>query len=378
MFVAGGTRVGWLGRAIAWSAVVAAVVLVPAANTLLGGAGGARAETPAAFHDGHLHLAVPSGGQWYNVDIAFLVEGPEDPAKDAATAASIAARFPGAVRADEGGASAQYVRNGYWWPSHTASWSYNSAGKPAGLSGELDALLAATATWGAAGANFSYSGGDPTTANTGACSGGGPDKRNTVGWAPQPGATLAVTCSWYLQTGNPATETEFDMQIDPAWNWTTGASPQIDLQSVALHEFGHALGLGHSTDSSAVMYASYMSGTLKRTLQPDDLTGIRAVYGASTQPPASGTPGSAPLSPPSLALRPGANLLTWPGTTAAPGSALGSGTNALQAVYGYDPATGTWQRYVPGVPAFVNTLSSLQQGQAYWFVATANAQIAAP
>jgi hypothetical protein len=50
-----------------------------------------------------------------------------------------------------------------------------------------------------------------------------------------------------------------------------------DLYSVALHEFGHALGLDHSSSSAQTsMYPSY-NGT-KNALNSDDVAGIRALY----------------------------------------------------------------------------------------------------
>jgi hypothetical protein len=50
-----------------------------------------------------------------------------------------------------------------------------------------------------------------------------------------------------------------------------------DLFTVALHEFGHSLGLGHSTLTSAVMYPTYNG---KHTsLSTDDINGIRSIYG---------------------------------------------------------------------------------------------------
>ena len=35
-------------------------------------------------------------------------------------------------------------------------------------------------------------------------------------------------------------------------------------------------------------------------------------------------------------------------------------------VYYYDNATATWQRYLLGTPGFVNTLTTMQDGNVYW------------
>lgn len=49
-----------------------------------------------------------------------------------------------------------------------------------------------------------------------------------------------------------------------------------------MHEFGHALGLDHPDDHGqtvrAIMHSSNMNGTIER-LQPDDIAGVRAIYG---------------------------------------------------------------------------------------------------
>ena len=50
------------------------------------------------------------------------------------------------------------------------------------------------------------------------------------------------------------------------------------LQQVALHEIGHALGLGHSSDPNAVMYPT--TGTNNQTLDQSDIAGIQSLYGA--------------------------------------------------------------------------------------------------
>jgi hypothetical protein len=69
-----------------------------------------------------------------------------------------------------------------------------------------------------------------------------------------------------------------DLHFDDAETWTSNLPPTgIDIDTVALHEAGHTLGLDHSADSSAVMYAFY--GGARRTLTADDIAGLRFVYG---------------------------------------------------------------------------------------------------
>jgi Matrixin/Putative peptidoglycan binding domain len=67
------------------------------------------------------------------------------------------------------------------------------------------------------------------------------------------------------------------VHFDDAESWGTSAGGgNTDLQSVALHEFGHALGLRHSGNHDAVMYA-FISGE-RRTPHEVDIKGMRSRY----------------------------------------------------------------------------------------------------
>jgi hypothetical protein len=74
------------------------------------------------------------------------------------------------------------------------------------------------------------------------------------------------------------------------WTWDDGpgtVSLRWDIQSVMTHEYGHALGLGHSTVSLATMAPSGSAGqTILRSIESDDIAGIQCVYGiaAGTKP----------------------------------------------------------------------------------------------
>jgi matrixin len=67
-----------------------------------------------------------------------------------------------------------------------------------------------------------------------------------------------------------------DMDFNTALASNFGST--YDLQTVALHEFGHAFGLNHSTLSSAVMWPYYTG--VRQQLSTDDINGIQAIYGA--------------------------------------------------------------------------------------------------
>jgi hypothetical protein len=72
-----------------------------------------------------------------------------------------------------------------------------------------------------------------------------------------------------------------DVHFDDAETWTLAERGDpfqpIDLVSVAAHEIGHALGLAHSNVACALMNEFYTSS--HRYLAPDDIAGIRALYG---------------------------------------------------------------------------------------------------
>jgi hypothetical protein len=76
----------------------------------------------------------------------------------------------------------------------------------------------------------------------------------------------------------PPSANNFSIAGDIAFNTgqTFNIGSTYDLFTVAVHEFGHALGLLHSTSNSAVMYANY--GSVKYGLSSDDIAGIRNIY----------------------------------------------------------------------------------------------------
>lgn len=68
-----------------------------------------------------------------------------------------------------------------------------------------------------------------------------------------------------------------DMHLNADENWQIGSD--IDVFSVALHEAGHALGLGHTDNPEDVMYPYYH---IQTGLSADDIAGIQALYGSKS------------------------------------------------------------------------------------------------
>jgi hypothetical protein len=112
---------------------------------------------------------------------------------------------------------------------------------------------------------------------------------------PFDGAGRSLAHTFYPAPPNPE-PIAGNMHFDAAEDWRIGAG--VDLYSVALHEAGHALGLGHSDQPGAVMYPYYHQAY---GLTSDDIAGIRDLYGAKeTAPPPSSPEGppAPPVAPP--------------------------------------------------------------------------------
>ena len=120
------------------------------------------------------------------------------------------------------------------------------------------------------------------------------------------GEALATT----LFTGDKATgaATSFDIvfydSTDGTPNrWSGPGEPvsgEFDIQGVATHELGHAVGLDHSSVTGSTMYpAAVGRGLPLRTLHSDDREGAEFLYGIrSESPPAVEIASATPLSGP--------------------------------------------------------------------------------
>ena len=115
------------------------------------------------------------------------------------------------------------------------------------------------------------------------------DGQNVISWGKLGGTTLGVTN--YISTDSSQSQvcngnliyrfTEVDVRFNNAFNWMTssGCSNGFDLAGVSTHEFGHAVGLGHTNVTGATMYPSVRACDFSvSSLANDDKAGYSAIY----------------------------------------------------------------------------------------------------
>lgn len=174
---------------------------------------------------------------------------------------------------------AQYSASGTYWTKRTLVYAIGPSPLPAGLTlAQVEnAIAQAFALWSApTGLTFTKRvGTEPVDIEIFFATGEHGDG------VPFDGAWNVLAHAFYPSSN--AGSYAGDVHFDNAERWTVSTSTTgdaVDLVTVAAHEFGHSLGLGHSSIANALMYPMY-SGA-HRHLAPDDVAGIQSIYGAST------------------------------------------------------------------------------------------------
>jgi len=127
------------------------------------------------------------------------------------------------------------------------------------------------------------------------------DGANVIGYLSRPGQDRTLAATTFTVDETDGRILESDIFFNTIFPWSTaeaGGTDRYDVESIALHEIGHLLGLSHSAlgeteligggrrviAAEAVMFPiAFTRGNIAdRSLKADDIAGISDIYGTTT------------------------------------------------------------------------------------------------
>ncbi|HET6351051.1 MAG TPA: IPT/TIG domain-containing protein [Coriobacteriia bacterium] len=175
---------------------------------------------------------------------------------------------------------------GHHWAQKQVTYYINE--NTGDMTGEGAAIRRAMDTWNGSGADFTMLyGGSSQKATLTYDAYGNPVRngQNDLFFTYGIGAgVLAVNYMWveYEAQTDPGHFVESDLMINDAWTWGDGASATyFDVETIALHELGHTVGLGDQYANLERVMGAAVKGTPRRALTAYEVEGALYAYPAA-------------------------------------------------------------------------------------------------